>query len=285
MARPDHTGVPRAPSSRMPRRRRTRAGGRVNLLFLSSAPLILSAFWQDPAGLALHLAAGGLLIAAAWLTREGLHAQEAYEARSVAKRPAIPRKLFGSALTGGALALAGFGDGTALDAIIFAILGAGLHVMAFGPDPLSDKRAEGIDRMQSDRVARVVDEAESHLSAMSQAIGQLHDRRLAERVARFQTTAREMCRSVEQDPRDLPSARRYLGVYLLGARDATTKFADLYARSGDAQARADYLSLLDDLEEGFAARTQRMLLDDRSDLDIEIEVLRDRLGREGVLEK
>lgn len=69
---------------------------------------------------------------------------------------------------------------------------------------------------------------------------------------------------------------------MLGARDATAKFADLYARNRDQGAKADFTALLDDLEGNFAARTEKLMLDDRSDLDIEIEVLRDRLNREGI---
>ena len=80
------------------------------------------------------------------------------------------------------------------------------------------------------------------------------------------------------DPRDLTGARKFLGVYLQGAQDATAKFADLYARNGNA----DYEALLDDLELNFAAQTEKMLLDDRTDMDIEIKVLRDRLRREGL---
>ncbi|RVV98594.1 hypothetical protein EKE94_06675 [Mesobaculum littorinae] len=255
------------------------------MLALSAAPLILSGFWQDPLGLALHLLAGGGLVAAAALTREGLKAEAAYDDRVTAKRPAIPRKIFGAGLSGAALALPGLADPGFADAAIFAVLGAGLHVMAFGADPLRDKTAEGIDDLQSARIARVVDEAEAHLAAMREAIARLGDPELDARVAAFRDTARDMCRQVESDPRELSQARRYLGVYLLGARDASAKFADLYARRPDATARADYLALLDDLERGFDARRERMLLDDRSDLDIEIEVLRDRLGREGVLSR
>jgi 5-bromo-4-chloroindolyl phosphate hydrolysis protein len=117
---------------------------------------------------------------------------------------------------------------------------------------------------------------------MRDAILRAGDRGLVARVEKFQTTARAMFRTVEQDPRDLTAARRYLGVYLLGARDATVKFADLYARTRDPKARADYEALLDDLEKEFAARTEKLLLDDRTNLDIEIEVLRERLEREGV---
>lgn len=159
---------------------------------------------------------------------------------------------------------------------------AGLHSFAFGIDPMRDKGMEGIDTFQQDRVARVVDEAEARLGEMKDAALRSGDRQIETRVERFQDTARELFRTVEEDPRDLTSARKYLTVYLTGARDATIKFADIYHRTRDTQARNDYIALLDDLEQNFAARTRKMLLDDRSDLTVEIDVLRDRLQREGV---
>lgn len=272
-----------APQGGFHGKRRTRAGGRVNLLFFAPVPFVFTAFGQAPVGMATDLAAFGTLILAAWLTREGILAQEAYEARNVARRPAIPRKLFAAALTGAGLFLGGLGgDGGLLNPVIFAVLGVVLHVFAFGPDPMRSKGMEGVDGHQSGRVARAVDEAEGHLAAMRDAIRRAGDRQLEARVDRFQTTAREMFRTVENDPRDLVSARRYLGVYLLGARDATVKFADLWSRSRDPQARADYEALLDDLERNFAAQTRSLLSDDRSALDIEISVLRERLEREGI---
>ena len=91
-----------------------------------------------------------------------------------------------------------------------------------------------------------------------------------------------MLRTIENDPRDLTGARKYLTVYLMGARDATVKFADVYARSRDAKAREDYFGLLSDLEQNFNAKTRALLSDDSADLEIEIEVLRDRLEREGI---
>jgi len=277
-------GPENAPGPRNPfrGRKRTRAGGRVNLLFTAPFPLAWRAFFAEPVTMAVYLGAFGTLLLAAWLTREGILAQEAYEARKVARRPAIPRKIFASILTGAGLALAGIAAHGAVEAAVFAVLGTVLHGLAFGPDPLKDKGMEGVDTFQQDRVARAVDEAENHLKAMTDAIRRAEDRKLEARVERFQATAREMFRTVEEDPRDLTRARKYLGVYLLGARDATVKFADLYSRTRDARARADYEALLTDLEENFTARTEKLLLDDRSDLDVEIEVLRERLQREGV---
>lgn len=264
-------------------RRARRGAARVNFLFLLPVFFIFTAFGRDPVGFGTGFLAFGILILAAWLTREGLRAEEAFEERKVARRPAIPRKMFGSALTGLGLAIAGYGAGAGvLAAAIFVVLGAVLHGFAFGLDPLKDKGVEGVDEFQAGRVARAVDEAEKHLGAMRDAILRANDRKLELRVERFQATARDMFRTVEEDPRDLSAARRYLGVYLLGARDATIKFADIYARSRDETARSDYVALLDDLEDSFAARTRKMLLEDRSGLDVEIDVLRARLEREGV---
>lgn len=261
--------------------RRGRAGARVNILFLVPILFAGRAFFQEPVGLALDLGACAVLLLSAWLTREGLLAQEAYEARKVARRPAIPRKIFGSVLMGAGLALGGMGDGP-VAAVIFALLSAGLHLASFGLDPLRDKGVEGIDRFQTDRVARAVEEAEKHLTAMSEAVRGTGDRALVDRVAAFQATARAMFRTIENDPRDLTAARRYLGVYLLGARDAAVKFADLAATRRDPAAREAFVVLLGDLEGNFAARTKSLLANDRDDLNIEIDVLRERLAREGL---
>lgn len=260
-------------------KRRSKAGGRVNLMFLLPLPLGVRAFFSDPVTMAQLLVALGLLEGAAWMTREGLKAEDAYIARKVARRPVLPRKIIGAVLTGLGLATAGWATHGLIEAGIFGVLGGVLHVLAFGLDPLSDKGTDGIDRFQQDRVARLVDEAENHLRAMQEAILRTGDRKLVARVESFCATARDMFRTVEEDPRDLAPARKFLGVYLQGARDATQKFTDIYTRAHDAAARSDYETLLDDLERNFARRTEELLLDNKTDLEVEIEVLRERLQR------
>lgn len=279
----DQTDTDAPPRNMWQDKRRSRAGGRVNLLFLAPLPLAIRAFTQDPTGLALNLVGFGILLLAAWMTREGILAQEAYDARKIARRPALPRKIIGSALTGAGLFLASYASNDTLtNPLIFGVLGTVLHGFAFGPDPLRSKGMEGINMHQQDRVARAVGTAEKHLAAMSDAISRVSNPSLERRVEQFQATARDMFRTVEQDPRDLTAARRYLGVYLQGARDATVKFVDIYARTRDEAARKDYLALLDDLEKNFSARTAALLEDNKTDLNIEIDVLRERLEREGI---
>ncbi|MGR3758660.1 5-bromo-4-chloroindolyl phosphate hydrolysis family protein [Roseobacteraceae bacterium NS-SX3] len=258
-------------------------GLRANLMFLPPAVLMLTSLTGGALGLILGLAGAGLWTGGALLLREGLRAEAAYAARKVARKPALPRKILAALLAGCGAALAAWkAEPGVLAAVLYAAAAAGLHLAAFGLDPLRDKGVEGVDDFQQGRVARAVEEAEGYLRAMKDAILRARDRELDSRVEAFQDIAREMFRTIEEDPRDLTGARRFLTVYLQGARDATVKFADIYSRSRDTQARADYLALLDDLEQNFAARTQKMLREDRTDLTIEIDVLRDRLQREGV---
>jgi hypothetical protein len=261
-------------------------GGRANVLFLPAIVLVATTFSDGALSLTAGLIGAGLWTLAAWLLREGLQAEAAYHSRKVARRPAIPRKILSSAVTGFGTVFAVLAHlntlGDILSPLLFGLCAAGLHLVAFGIDPLKSKGMEGIDTFQQDRVARVVDEAEKHLAAMNDAMTRAGDRTAAARLAQFQATARTLIRTVEEDPRDLTAARKYLSVYLRGARDATVKFADIFARTKDNQARDDYLALLDDLDQNFAARTRKSLLEDRGDLTVEIDVLRERLSREGV---
>ncbi len=273
---------PRPPARPHPGEMRHPLESRTRWVTIMAIPFLISAFWQDPTGLATHLIGFGGIAAGMWMTREGLQAEAAYDARRVARRPAIPRKLFGGILTGLGLAIGAYEPGAEIGAGIIGVAGALLHWLAFGTDPMRDKGMEGVDTFQQDRAQRIVAEGEAHLKAMQDAILRTGDRRLEARVAMFATTARDMFVRVEEDPGDIAAARRYLGVYLQGARDATVKFSDLYAQTHDARARQDYENLLNDLETEFAARTRKLIEGGRTDLNIEIGVLRDRLAREGL---
>jgi len=262
------------------------AGGRTNVMFIPALVLVATTVTDGAAAMTLGLAGAAVWTLSAWLLREGLLAQAAFEARKVARRPALPRKIFAAVGAGLGTALAVTAHlstpGDILAPLLFGLCVTGLHLVAFGIDPLKSKGMEGIDTFQQDRVARVVDEAEKYLSAMTDALRRAGDRQATAKLEDFQQAARTLICTVEEDPRDLTAARKYLGVYLRGARDASVKFADIYSRTQDPDARDHYLALLQDLEQNFAARTQKSLLDDRSDLTIEIDVLRERLAREGV---
>lgn len=264
-------------------RKLSKGGKRARILMIPGFLAAGLSLFRGAEELAFGLLGGGGVILAAWLLREGLRAEAAYEARAIARRPAIPRKIFAAVLFGiGTLFMAVSADTSFEEGAIYGVIATVLSLIAFGLDPMRDKRAEGIDTFQQDRVARIVDEAESYLATISQQIATLNLRSLSAKAEGVIASARRMIRTVEEDPRDLTAARKFLGVYLMGARDATVKFVDVYRRTSDEGARNDYETLLDDLQGQFAATTTRMLEGGRTDMDIEIKVLRERLQREGI---
>lgn len=258
-------------------------GARSNVLFAPPIVLAATSLTSGAAGLAIGLVGAGVLLLGAWLLRDGLRAQAAYDERKIARRPAIPRKFFAAVCAGVGVGLAAFKSDPGMVApALYGLSAFALHIGAFGVDPLKHKGMEGIDTFQQDRVAKVVDEAETYLTAMEDAVRRAGDRQVEARVQRFHAKAKDLIRTVEEDPRDLTAARKYLGVYLMGARDAAVKFADIYSRTQDRGAKSDFMMLLTDLEESFGQKNQKLLLDNNADLTVEIDVLRDRLQREGV---
>lgn len=250
----------------------------IRLMFILPFFFLIGGYFGTPEELIFSVAAFAALMASALLTREGLRAEAAFNARTIARRPALPRKALGGLLMAAGLFLgARTGQTDAIMAAGLAGLGLILHVMAFGWDPFRNKGSAGMDAFQTDRVARYVDEAEANLTAMREAIAPLRDRNLEQRIDAFATTARGLFRGVESDPNDLNAARKYLTVYLVGARDATVKFATHYAQTRDATARDAYESLLTDLQTTFASRSQALIGNSQTDLNIEIDVLRERL--------
>jgi len=277
-----HAGRTANAAQPAPRRRPARHGVRLWFLSVAPVPLLFRALGGDPIEMARHLAAFAALELAVWLTREGLRAEEAWHARRIARRPAIPRKIFGAVLTGLGVAAAAFAPGTpAWTPAGYGLIALALHLAAFGLDPMRDKGLKGAGRAETERVRRAVEEAEGNLSALLAAARRTGDADILSAAGRAEAAVTTMLHTIEDDPRDLTAARKHLSVYLDSARAAAEKYAAIADRAPDPAARAEFLELLDELAEGFGAATTRLLEDDRLDLDVEIELLRERLARDG----
>ena len=281
------TGAPQPAPFRDRRARRVNL--RARLMFLLPLPLLFAGLGAIGRGSPTEMLAeiGGFagLTFSAWLLNEGLRAEEAYDARVIARPPAIPRKLFAAALTGLSVAAVGMfslGQGP-FGSLAFGVLASLAHVAAFGIDPMKRKGMDGVDAFATERVAKAVDRAEGLVREILSAAERIKDRRIEGRIERLCAQAREVFRTVEEDPGDFARARTFMSVYLLGLRDATRKFADLYGRTRDPDTLREYESLLSDLETSFTTHRTDLLTDNRSDLDIEIEVLRERLQQDGLV--
>ena len=251
-------------------------------LFFAPAPLLFSIYGEilggRPLDAGVEIIGGVLLLFGAEMLREGLKAEAAYAARASAARPPWPRKILAAIFCGAGVGLLGAlaGDQGVAAGIGLGILAFALHLFAFGIDPLKNK-GHASDARRADAALAA---AETLIEETLAAARRLGDDALDRRVRALMADARPVLRQIEEDPRELPRARRFLSVTLQGAHDATIKYARLGVH--DPEMRHAYVALLTQLERSFAKTSDRLAAEDRIELEVEIEVLSDRLRQDGI---
>lgn len=259
------------------------------LMFLLPMPVLAAALVALGRG---HLddlignAAGyGLFLAGALLLKRGLLSEAEYDRRRVARTP-WPLKTLGEitiAVATSVTAWLGAGHHPVI-AVAFgltALLGCYLN---YGFDPRSAKRfadRDGIDT--TDRVLAALTQAERSITAIEQATRNIGNIELNSRLRRIATLARRILTLLEEDPRDLRRARKFLNVYLDGAQQVTEGYAKMHGRVAAPELEENFRRVLVTIEEVFTEQQQKLLESDADDLDVQIEVLAAQLKREGVV--
>jgi hypothetical protein len=233
--------------------------------------------------LALLLCYAGML-----LVESGLRAEFDYARRAVAKAPRPPRKLFGAvAVALGVLAgsLGATSAGLPLSLLFAAVAGVG-SALAYGMDPAKDKGlAPELARkagFSTEQVIEALSEAEGKLRETEQLAGSLHNRELTARLHRIVARGRAVLAQIEKDPSDLRRARRFLVTYLDGTRDVVRKYQAQQSDVADTGLAENFRHVLDTIERVFAEQEDVLKRNETMDLEVQIEVLRTQLEREGV---
>ncbi|MDS4027972.1 MAG: 5-bromo-4-chloroindolyl phosphate hydrolysis family protein [Candidatus Contendobacter sp.] len=259
------------------------------LMFLLPLPVlfaVIASLARGSLGGLLGNATGyALFLVGALLLRHGLLTEAEYGRRRVAKAP-WPLKTLGGgviALATGVTAYLGANQPLVM-AIAFglaALLGCYLN---YGFDPMAAKRftdRDGVDI--TDRVLEALTQAERSIAAIEQSTRDIRNAELNSRLRRIVGLARQILKLLEEDPRDLRRARKFLNVYLDGAQQVTEGYAKTHARATAPELEDNFRRVLATIEEVFAEQQQKLLETDVSDLDVQIEVLTTQLKREGVV--
>lgn len=224
----------------------------------------------------------------AFLVESGLAKEAEYQARDLIKAPRPPRKLLGAIVVGIGVFLCSFGataSGLPLSLLFGAVAGIGC-VFAYGMDPTRDKglspeiaRKAGF---KTEQVIEAIDEAEGKLREIERLAGGLHNRELTARLGRIVTQGRAVLAQIEKDPSDLRRARRFLVTYLDGTRDVVQKYQEQQQDLADTELAENFRHVLGTIEEVFAEQEEVLKRNETMDLEVQIEVLRTQLEREGV---
>ena len=270
--------------------RRMRFRRRSRFILFAAAPLLFAAIGAllagNAIGMGVSLGLFALYAFAVYMIREGVEAEDAYLSRTYSSPPALPRKLLGSLVLGGATVLTGlYGWGIdAIQSVGMGVLAAGASLLTFGLDPMRAKGEIALSGVTPKMVEEALHEAEERIEGIERAAADIADRPLRDRLAKVTARARDILARIEKDPSDLRRARKFLKVYLDGALEATRKYARSQHDLADSDMYLKFRSLLDDMLATFDQQHEKLLTNDRIDLDVEIDVLAERLNRETVLQ-
>lgn len=256
------------------------------ILFILPVPLVIKAVFALLAGkiftVGWTLGVFVIMIVAASMIQKGKTAEINWRMKKIARMPRAPNKIMGSLILGAItffaawfLAKEGF-----FQSIGFGVAAGAGSLMLYGLDPLHSKGFDGADAA---RVAEALDGARSQLERIEKAGMQISSLQDRDRVKSVVASAEKVLDEIENDPKDLRRARKFLNVYLTGAVDVTEKYAAAEAKGTAADLKDGFSKLLTDMEHVFKEQHDKLLADDVLDLDVQMDVLRKRLTKEGVL--
>jgi len=225
-----------------------------------------------------------LFITAAWLTQRGIRTDDAAPPTRFARLWRWPHRTLGGVLTvvGAAFtAYVAVGHGPALSLAFAAVAALGFH-LAYGFEPLGRPRPFGGGDAQSRRVAAALAEAEGRLLDLERTAAALANPELKARLTRLSAQGRGILDQIADRPTDLYRARKFLNVYLEGVQQVAEGYARTHQRTDSRELEQNFRNVLITVERVFEEQRQRLLETDVLDLDIQIEVLKKQLEREGI---
>lgn len=260
------------------------------LLFFLPLPLIPALFVVlvkgDLTKLLVYLATSGLFLGGALLTRSGLQAQAEYDRRKVARAPKIPFKIVGGITVSVATFLCAYlavRHGLAFSVALGSLTLFGFY-LAYGLDPRQDKAiAVSSHGYTTEEVVQAIRQAEVKIADIDAAARGIRNLELRGRLNRISEQAQKILRVIEEDPGDLRRARKFLYVYLDGARTVSEGYVRTHQQSQSAELETNFRNVLITIEKTFKEQHAKLLENDVLDLDVQIEVLATQLKREGVV--
>jgi hypothetical protein len=252
------------------------------LLFVLPLPVAAAAMVALARGQLLLLVGDaigyGLFLGGAILMRRGL-----LSAGKLSAEP-WPLKTLGSVLISLATAITawlGVGHHPAIAAAfgIIALLGC---YLTYGFD-LNRSRLFREGRGVNASARAMLAQAERSIAAIEQSSRDIRQHELNGRLTRITALATQILRRLEEDPRDLRRASKFLVIYLEGVERVVQGYAKTHAQVAAPDLDERFRHALVTIEDAFQEQQQRLLESDVEDLDVQIEVLTQQRKREGIL--
>jgi len=182
--------------------------------------------------------------------------------RKIVRRSStVPYKVIGAGVLGAAIFIgASMGAGiNFFSSVLLGIASVVGSIFVYGTDPSRNAPDSPAVGVTSEEVLEILNEADQKILAIEAARDRIHNVELKDRLKDIVKGVREIMGIVEDDPRDLRRARKFLRTYLDGAQRVTVGYADTIGE-----------------------QKGKLLENNLTELDVQIEVLQLQLEKEGV---
>ena len=266
------------------------------LLYLLAFPLIPATLFALQDGhqvIAIARAAGGALaFGAATLIRKGIRLDNEAIRRKLRRRASTVRyRAVGAVmLAAGMFIVALFGQHAS-----YGLVGSALFALAVLLGCYLCYDFDGIGRkdpeiaavgITTEELVELLDEAEGRIVAIENASRDIGNTEFRDRLRRIAAEARGILETIERDPVDARRARKFLKVYLDGARQVSEGYARTHRfgapGGGDTELEDNFRRVLGTIETVIAEQQDKLRENNVTELDVQIEVLQMQLEKEGV---
>jgi 5-bromo-4-chloroindolyl phosphate hydrolysis protein len=236
-------------------------------------------------GIIVNASGFALYVFAAWCLRKGLQAETTYAQSPLAQVPKRPLKMLAAIITALATGLiAWLGARQTFPVALMFAGGAFLGMyLSYGFDLRQKKKIADAQGYSGDEILRMLEESSQIIRKIEQANNKIRNTELNQRIENICAIADRILAEIESDPRDIRRARKFLNVYLDGARQVTEGYAKTHQQTQAGQLEQNFRNVLETIESVFQEQHQKLLEEDVFDLDVKIEVLTTQLKREGIL--
>jgi len=254
------------------------------LLFLMPLPVLLAAIIHLVKGHIFASITAGILFAgfmvAAIIARHGFKLESRFKLKKLAKAPSTPFKSVAAIILAITTGLTAFllSDYKLFASILIGFVTMLGFYMAYGMDPRRDKIGNISLGVSADELFEALEAAEIKIDTIEKARKSISNYEFDQHLQRIIEKARDILTLIEEDPKDLGRARKFLKVYL----DGTARVAESYAKTHNRAATTEVLDtnfqeVLESIESTFDEQHKKLLKNDQFDLDVKIEVLKTQL--------
>jgi len=254
-----------------------------SLLYLFAVPLFLSvvlallqtnvkAFLLNGIGFVLFL---GVLT----LAKKGFAQEREYKERTLAKAPKVPYKNIAGILLGVVTFYTAYVAGGApfAKSIFLSIISIAGWFLYYGSDPKADK-LENLGDISAEFVLETIGEAQSKLDAIRTHMKQIHDTALHQKLSGAMKQAEAILQTIQEDPKDVRMARKFLIVYIDGIAKVTDSYTQLEEEKIDDATKARLHTLMGEVQTRFEKELERLKGNNQFDLDVRIDTLKAQIN-------